>query len=312
MAPFRNILVPLDGSELAEKALLPAAQLAGVMAQQVGPEELPVKLTLLRVASSLPLMAADPVLYEEMIRMGIEEAQSYLNMTAESVSAGDAVVETKVASGSPADAIVYFVEENDVDLIVMSSHGRTGSKRWVYGSVAEKVMHHAPCATVIIRAHVSVQMFQNQKILVPLDGSVLAERALEPALALAANLKSDIFLIRVVPSHAPIVPDFLSPSGERVSTAISEVADLERMEAEAYLQRIYVTHDNGRMFFDVKSSDDDVADVIVSYAEEQNVDLIIISSHGRSGIGRWLHGSVAEKVLRGANCATMIIRDTQN
>ncbi len=308
MVPFRHILVPLDGSELAEKSLNPAGHIAAAMAKNLTAEEGVVRLVLLRVASPLAILAADPLLYDEMIRMNMDEAQAYLNAAASRVSVAPAVVETKTVSGSPADAIVHYAEENDIDLIVMSSHGRTGSSRWVYGSVAEKVMHHAPCATAIIRAHVEVEMFQNRKILVPLDGSELAERALDPAFALARAVDSDVVLLRVVAGREPL-PESMTPIGDQVEAALG-VADMqERAEAEAYLQRVFAGHDNQHLFFDVQTTSGDVADSIIAYADSQNVDLIVISSHGRSGIGRWLHGSVAEKVLRGANCATVIIRD---
>lgn len=307
MVPFRNILVPLDGSELAEKAITPAIQLASALAGQDDADKPPVRLILLRVATPLTLMAADPVLYDEMIRMSLDEAQSYLQATAQTLTADPALIETQVVSGSPADAIVHFAEENGIDLIVMSSHGRTGSKRWVYGSVAEKVMHHASCATAIIRAHVSVGMFQNHKVMVPLDGSELAESALDPAMAIATAVKSDVLLLRVVAGREPL-PESIDPSGDDVAAALREADALERAEAEAYLQRVYAARSNKHLFFDVQTTSGDVADAIVSFADAQNVDLIVISSHGRSGIGRWLHGSVAEKVLRGANCATLIIR----
>lgn len=311
MLPFHNILVPLDGSELAEKALGPSVQLASALAQQAAADDPPVRLTLLRVAAPLTLMAADPILFDEMIRMSLDEAQAYLKATAKTISADPVIVETKVVSGSPADAIVYYVEENEIDLVIMSSHGRTGSSRWVYGSVAEKVMHHAPCATAIIRAHVSVNMFQNHKILVPLDGSELAESALASAMAIAAVVKSDVLLLRVVAGREPL-PEAIGPTGGGMAAALEEANAMEQAEAEAYLQSVYAAYDNQRLFFDVQHTEGDIADAIVSYADAQNIDLIVISSHGRSGIGRWLHGSVAEKVLRGANCATMIIRRRQD
>lgn len=306
MVPFHHILVPLDGSELAEKAMKPAARIATSMAQQAGNESA-VRLVLLRVASPMAILAADPLLYDEMIHMGVDEAQTYLNRTAADLSVAPAVVEKVVVTGSPADAVVHYAEDNGVDLIVMSSHGRTGSKRWVYGSVAEKVMHHAPCATAIIRSHVAVEMFQNHKILVPLDGSELAEQALGPAFALAGAVQSDVVLLRVVAGREPLA-ESMTPVGEQIEEALSAAGAQERAEAEAYLQRVYGAHDNQRLFFEVQKTDGDVADAIVSFADTQHVDLIVMSSHGRSGIGRWLHGSVAEKVLRGANCATVIIR----
>ena len=305
MVPFRSILVPLDGSALAEKSLAPALQLAKAMAGRAG--ETPVRLVLLRVVGPVALVAADPMLYDELMRMGVDEAQSYLRVVVETVDAGPVQVEVQAVSGAPADAIVRYAEEHNIDLIVMSSHGRTGSSRWVYGSVAEKVLHHAPCATVIIRAHVAVAMFQNRKILVPLDGSPLAERALEPALAIADAVQSDVTLLRVAPGREPL-PQSMLPSGEDMGVARDIAAAQERAEAEAYLQGIYSARANRHLFFDVVTTGGDIADAIVSYADERHMDLIVISSHGRSGIGRWLHGSVAEKVLRGADCATLIIR----
>lgn len=312
MVPFRNILVPLDGSELAEKAVGPAHQIAVAMAASAHRTgETAVKLTLLRALTPMAMLAADPYLYDEMMRMNIDEAQAYLNLAASTLSEGKVVVETKTVNGSPAEAIVQYAEENAIDLVVMSSHGRTGSSRWVYGSVAEKVMHHAPCATAIIRAHVEVTMFQNRKMLVPLDGSELAERALEPALALARAVGSNVQLLRVVNAREPM-PESMTPAGEQVEAALNEADLEERSEAETYLQRVFSSHENQHLFFDVQTTDGDVADTIVTYADANHIDLIVMSSHGRSGLGRWLHGSVAEKVLRGANCATLIVRDQRD
>lgn len=310
MMPFHHILVPLDGSELAAKALAPAAQIARAMAQGAGPESQPVRLVLLRVVSPMALLAADPILYDEMVRMSVDEAQAYLNTAALTLGDVPGEVERVAVSGSPADAIVQYAEEHGVDLIVMSTHGRTGSSRWVYGSVAEKVMHHAPCATAIIRAHVSVGMFQNKKILVPLDGSDLAERALQPALALAEAVQANVLLLRMVAGREPL-PEAMTPVGDQVEAALSAAGSVEQTEAEDYLQRVHREHDNGRLAVDVQATSGDIADAIVSYADAHEIDLIIMSSHGRSGIGRWLHGSVAEKVLRGANCATLIVRQKQ-
>lgn len=308
MIPFRHILVPLDGSELAEKAIAPAALIAAACGRQEDPTDNQARLDLLRVVSPMALLAADPLLYDDMIRMSTDEAQSYLDKVSATIDAAPAIVETRTVSGSPADAIVQYIEENGVDLVVISSHGRTGSSRWVYGSVAEKVMHHAVCATAIIRAHVAVEMFQNRKILIPLDGSQLGERALNPALSLAENMGSDVFLLRITPGRGTL-PESMTPAGGSGEQTLSAAEQQERAEAEKYLQQISTGQDYQRVFFDVQVTDGDVADAIVSYAEANQIDLIVLSSHGRSGIGRWLHGSVAEKVLRGANCATLIIRD---
>ncbi len=310
MLPFYSILVPLDGSDLAEKALDPAIRLTKALAQQASGEGQKVQLTLLRAASALPLMAADPYLYDGMMRMSLDEARAYLSALTAGLDVSPAHIVTEVITGSPAEVIVRYAAEHGVDLIMMSSHGRTGSKRWVYGSVAEKVLHHAPCATAIIRAHVSTEMFQSRKILVPLDGSELAERALSPALSLAQVMGSDVLLLRVAPEHEPI-PEYILPLSDTTET-LAALNERDFAEAETYLQRVTGEHEGQRLSYEVVKTSTDAADSIISYAEAKNVGLIIISSHGRSGIGRWLHGSVAEKVLRGANCATLIIRSSHS
>lgn len=312
MEIYRHIVVPLDGSDLAERAIDPAYRIARAMAGLVAKGEdgdAPVKLVLLRACAPTSLIAADPLLYDELARMALDEAQAYLNTVAAGLAPSAVEVEARAVAGPAAEAIVHFAEEQGADLVVLSSHGRTGGSRWVYGSVAEKVLHHAPCAVAIIRAQATQEMFQNRTILVPLDGSELAERALGPAMALAKGVGSDVVLLRVVPSPEPL-PEGLSAPGTPMVVPHHVVEQKEREEAEAYLQKIYSGLPTAHLFFDVAVTTGYVADAIVDYAATHRVDLIVMSSHGRSGIGRWLYGSVAEKVLRGANCATLIIRST--
>lgn len=309
MIPYRKILVPIDGSELAERAVAPSLRIARAMAREAKHDDQApaIHLILLRVVSTPAMVSADPVLYDELIRMGSDEAQAYLRSVAAELEVDGVSVETRTVTGPPAEAIVNFAEDNSVDLIVISSHGRTGGNRWVYGSVAEKVLHHAPCAVIIIRAQATVEMFANRSILVPLDGSPLAETALAPAMALANGVGSDIKLLRVVPMQEP-TPQSVDMAARRYGELMDEAYQREKAAAETYLQQIYNAWPSDHVFFDVQVTGGNVADAIVDYAEEQRADLIIMSSHGRSGMGRWLHGSVAEKVLQGARCATMIIR----
>ena len=139
---FKHILVPLDGSLLAERALTLATNIAEAMS---------AKLTLLRIVPQFAILAADPMLYEEMNRLGDEESLSYLRSKADDLNL---LVPINVTSetGQPADTIIQFAENHKVDLIVISSHGRSGLNRWVYGSVAERVLRQATCATTIINA----------------------------------------------------------------------------------------------------------------------------------------------------------------
>lgn len=311
MFAFRHILVPLDGSPLAERSIAPALRIARGMltpaSQGADGAAPPVRLTLMRAVSPTTMVAADPMLYEELVRMSEDEAHAYLRAVVEKLDEADVAVGAAVLDGSPAEAIVRYAEEHAVDLILISSHGRTGSSRWVYGSVAEKVLHHAPCAVGVIRSQVETDMFEKRTILVPLDGSKLAEQALEPALALARYVGCDVMLMRVLGAVEP-VPEGMVMANQEYQSHLDAARDRERADAESYLQRIYAANETQHLFFDVVPSTGDVADAITTYAATHHVDLIVISSHGRSGVSRWLYGSVAEKVLRGAHCATLVVR----
>ena len=290
---FKHILVPLDGSLLAERTLALAANIV---------EEMSAKLTLLRVVPQFAILAADPMVYEEMNRLGDEESLSYLRSKADAL---DLSVSIDVFSetGQPADTIIRFAEEHDVDLIMISSHGRSGLNRWVYGSVAERVLRQSPCATLIINARVVHDVPQCKKILVPLDGSDIAERALEPGKQLAAALGSDLHLLRVT-TYAHQMMETSSMKG-----ALDDIEEREVQEAEAYLKSKYSDEPDLQIYFKVDVAKGTVAESIVNYAAEHQINLIVMSSHGRTGLQRWVYGSVAEKVLRSACCATMIIRD---
>ncbi len=290
---FKHILVPLDGSLLAERALPPATNIAEAMS---------AKLTLLRVVPQFAILAADPMLYEEMNRLGDEDSLSYLRSKADALNLSvsiDVISET----GQPADTIIQFAEDHEVDLIMISSHGRSGLNRWVYGSVAERVLRQAPCATFIINARVVHELPLCRKILVPLDGSDLAERALEPSRQLAAAMGIDLHLLRVTTSAQQMMET------STMKEVFDKIEDKEFQEAEAYLKSKYADTPDIRVYFEVDVATGTVAEAIVNYAAEHQIDMIVMSSHGRTGLQRWVYGSVAEKVLRSACCATMIIRD---
>ena len=293
---FEKILVPLDGSALAERALPLAAQIA---------EGSGARLVLYRVVPYFTVLAADPLLYEEMNRMGEDEALSYLrrirNDLADSIAA-DTVCEV----GSAADSILQYAQDRAVDLIVMSSHGRSGLNRWVYGSVAERIMSQASCPTLIINANQPAGQPAPKKVLVPLDGSPLAEKALAPALELVKALGPQLHLLRVTTSgHMRFETD---------STAeiFADIEDTEVVQAQDYLQEQADSLDIANVWPAVNVAKASVAESIIDYAAKEGIGLIVMSSHGRTGLQRWVYGSVAEKVLRSACCATMIVRNSED
>ncbi len=142
MFRYEKIVVPLDGSELAEQALPPALAIAKAM---------DAKLILLRVIPSL-LLTVDPQVYEQMYQWQEDEAATYLHqMQAKLDKANEAKATAETTTGPTGEAIIDYAQQNGADLIVMSSHGRSGISRWVYGSVAEKVLRGATCATLVVR-----------------------------------------------------------------------------------------------------------------------------------------------------------------
>jgi len=289
---YKRILVPFDGSVLAEKALLPAVNIAESMASEV---------ICLRVITDLTINL-DPRLNQQLIEARENAASIYLNSLRHRFSKTKTHINVSTVIGSPAKTIINYAKEHGIDLIVITSHGHTGLKQWVYGSVAIKILRQAPCDTLLIRPLIGANLFSNNRILVPLDGSQLAERALQPALALAAARNMAILLLRVSP---PIYAE-LEPMSMR--SMFDDIEAKGRKEAKAYLQNLSATLAPFDIPVTVETMTGTPAAAILDYANKQQVDMIIMSSHGRTGPGLWLMGSVSEKVLRKATCSTLIVR----
>ncbi len=141
-----------------------------------------------------------------------------------------------------------------------------------------------------------------KKILIPLDGSILAEQAIESAIAVAGKFTSEVHLVQVITNY--LVPSY------GIDYQVGETyRDVSLREASAYLENV---RDRLTVDFDgeikAKVIEGLVAENIVDYADTQEIDLIVMATHGRSGIGRWVFGSVAERVLRGAQCPILMVR----
>lgn len=296
MTTCQRILVPLDGSALAERALPPAVTLAQAFSTTT-----PCELHLLRVVPPI-MVALEPTLYTETIHLGEEESKSYLAAVALDFADSGVPIIPAAETGSVAETILHYAQEHEINLIVISSHGRSGLSRWVYGSVTDKVLRQSCCATLIIREQVEQIAGKFKKILVCLDGSTLAEKVLDSALSIAQCSQAEIVLLRVV---EPANLLFDMETGDKVQESVNA---LERGEAEAYLNNLMQKIPPTEGALSSRTLLGAPADTIIDFAQEQQVDLIAMSSHGRSGVSRWIYGSVAEKVMRGAKCATLIMR----
>jgi nucleotide-binding universal stress UspA family protein len=142
---FQRILVPLDGSDFSKRALSEAVDLARLSGASL------VLLQAVQVSyTALPeTYVATPDLYTQLLDQGRAEAQTNLQTTADELAGQGVKVDTVIVEGDPASAIIDY--ESDVDLVVMSTHGRSGLARFVYGSVAEKVLRHGTKPILLIR-----------------------------------------------------------------------------------------------------------------------------------------------------------------
>jgi nucleotide-binding universal stress UspA family protein len=148
-------------------------------------------------------------------------------------------------------------------------------------------------------------MFQFKKILVPLDGSQFAESALDPALAIAEAMGAEMVLFRV----AQPIPR--TQALAEMPDVYNDVVAASQREAEDYVDGLCQRLAYDRISTVHRAAEEGVARQIVDYGKSEGVDLIVLSSHGRTGVDRWVRGSITEKVLSGACCATLVIRGPQ-
>jgi nucleotide-binding universal stress UspA family protein len=145
-------------------------------------------------------------------------------------------------------------------------------------------------------------MFRFKKLLVPLDGSEFAEGALDPAMAIARGMQAEVVLFRV----AEPIPRTRALA--EMPDVYNDVVAAAYRDAEEYLTRLKTRLDYERITVEHRSAEEGVARQLLDYAAQASVDLIVMTSHGRTGVDRWVHGSVAEKVLGSCACATLILR----
>jgi nucleotide-binding universal stress UspA family protein len=297
---FNKILVPLDGSELAERALNPALSIAEMVGGAV---------TLLCVPEFEKIVLGEPAVYgrepaeNSYNHLSYRQAEEYLYHICRSRSLpGVKLYPEIVDSEDVAGTIVDTAADEQIDLIVMSTHGYSGLTRWVLGSVTERVARHAPCPILVIRNSEPIQ-----RILVPLDGSELAEQALTPALALTKALNGQLLLLRVEswtevdPGTAHQLDQIEKGLGERLYASFED-------EAEAYLHDLIQQRGEKELIIRKAVTTGQPAAEIIQFAEDRQIDLIVMATHGRTGLSRWMHGSVTEKVLRGGQRNLLIVR----
>jgi nucleotide-binding universal stress UspA family protein len=286
---YKRILVPLDGSNFSEQ-VLPYAQVIA--------EAYHAQVELLRIADP----DARPPFWPS------HQDDQYLEEIAAKQFRASVPVTTATEIGKPAQVIVDHAKGDPACLIAMATHGLSGPRRWLIGSVASKVIQTAPNPLLLIRPVENADSgrpIRLDTIFVPLDGSGLAERVLPHVRTLAKALKLEIHFVRVymLPADAYLVADGVIAPGPAVYR--DELKD----EAETYLEG-KVAGLQAERFDRVLATaiQGDAAGEIIDLAIRTPNNLIAMSTHGRSGIGRWVLGSVAERVIQHSRDPVLLIR----
>lgn len=295
---YRTIMVPTDCSGFDREAIRVALRLA---------ERGDGKIHLVRVLSMGPIVrvgAGDSVaMTAEAIRVEHDAALSELNALAGECRANTrAEVAVSLEHGPTADALAGYANRHAVDLIVISSHGRGGISRLSLGSVTDSLIRLTAIPVLVVKPAASYLNPQVAKpfsrIVVPLDGSGLAERILPKVATLAEAEGSELTLLHVLIPHTE--PETARRPGR-------PWWDREVARAQAYLSRR--ARDVAGKTLAVKTEvvvGENVADEITSFARGISADLIAIATHGRGGLSRVLRGSVADAVTRSAWSSTLI------
>jgi nucleotide-binding universal stress UspA family protein len=280
-----TVIVPLDGSELAVQALPDAKAIAEK-------SNTPLQLVWV-VAQDAPASARD-------------EAQAYLREQAKAF--GDRA-QTSVRMGHPAEQIVKAADEATEPIIVMTTHGRSGFSRLIHGSVAEHVVRESQAPVLLIRHETKErQDGPVRTIAVSLDGSVYAEAALPYAREMAIDFDAEILLVRVAETSQVYSMMGTEPVGAASAEAFNEVTEQITREAQDYLEATAARLRQDGLTVRAETLEGFPADQLMALERDMPVDVFVMATHGRSGLGRLVFGSVAERLLKNGTTPILMIK----
>jgi nucleotide-binding universal stress UspA family protein len=312
---MHTILVPLDGSALAEQVLPYVRSVALTQAARVHLFRVVVDTadasTIVDAVAATYGTRESLELQQARLRQAREalyqQADDYLEARATHLQGAGLEVTWETGVGKPAEGIIEAATTQHATLIAMASHGYSGLQRWALGSVADKVIHATATPVLIVRgAHSQAGDVAIKRILVPLDGSTLARQALPFATNLARSAQAELLLLEAVaptlevrPGVRPLgrtIPQLAGMTGELAAQAQQELDALAgELRREQLAVRPLVVPGYA-------------AEAIVDGAVHYGVDLIVMATHGYSGLRRWALGSVADKVLYTTTIPLVLVR----
>ena len=274
----QTIVVPVDGSPASERAVPFAVALATSGAS----------ILLVGVNEALTHQYVGDRLAEQIAKAEDEFLRRSLAPLKERFASADVHIDTEVRTGTAVDQVLNVLNERQAQYLVLSTHGRSGLNRWRYGSVASLLIREAAVPTLVVGPEVPNRAdIRFQRILVPLDGSDLAEAALPTASELAKRFDGRVVLARGVPWAAQVYPSYdpvvLNKAlEESAAVYLKEIAASNPATAETKVLRGYPV------------------DALIDFVEGAGIDLVVMTSHGRAPLGRAVLGSVADRMLHSA------------
>lgn len=283
---FDKILVPLDGSELARQVFPYVSEMAAAFGSRVD-----------------LVTVCEP---EET-----KTCQLYIDGEAErlrgSLANSSVKFKTAVLVGRSAELILDYAEKNDINLIVLCSHGRSGISTWSLGSTTSKVLHKIKVPLIMVQAR--EKMTESDKtgvfsrILVPLDGSERSAAVLPGVAEIARKLKCEVILLQVLEPGKHVH----SVGGLDYIQFEERVLDAAKKKAQQYLDKASSRFAGSKATVRSEVRVGDSAAEIIKFADEARCGMIAMASHGRSGIASWMFGSVTSKVLQAGKHSVMLV-----
>jgi len=286
---YKKILVPLNGSELAEKALPYAKSIAKLKKSQV---------ILFAVSLTIFVDRRDRLF------------TSYLEANAKELNTEGIKTTTATSYGDVAEEIVKHANNNKIDLIVMATHGYSKAKQWMFGSVTQKVLYGTEIPVLLIKSKSPEVSAEFNRILVLVDGSSFSESTFPYVEELTRKTNKEIILLHIC--EPPIVPSYglrpINPTWKKYRDNMW--GEMEKLSTTYLNKTMAVLKKKGLKVKSrvVKAQTGEVVKTIMQVSKEENIDLIVIATQGRTGISRRVYGSVANRIVEELSQPILLIR----
>ena len=300
---LNHILVPLDGSTLAECVLPHVAAIAPVTH---------ARITLLHVLQQTRNGGGSPAVDPVEWHLQKQNAEKYLEGIVTRLNeAGILGVESVMLEGNPAGSVIEFARNNNVDLIALSTHGHSGLSGWNVSGVVQKILLRSYKSTLLVRAYMpsatGTTKIRYKRLFVGMDGSPRSEFVLPFAINLAQFYKSQLILETVI--ERPRFIDRMPVSQEIVDLA-NQFVEKNRQAASHYFKQLLAQFSTKDLKIKTHISVGDNAIAILhDMAEESNPDLMLLAAHGETGERRWPYGSVTTSFIAYGNTSLLIMQD---